>query len=45
MDDDYEVCPKHGDTLTYHHYQGDEYEMREHLICDQMDCGYEIWVG
>jgi hypothetical protein len=42
---DDELCPEHGDTLTYHTDQGDEYEMREHLICAEWGCGYEIWAS
>jgi hypothetical protein len=37
-------CPEHGKTLTYARDQGDdEYEMREHLECEEPDCGYEVW--
>jgi hypothetical protein len=42
-DDDYELCPEHGDSLGYADYQGDEFEAREHLICTEPGCDYEVW--
>jgi hypothetical protein len=45
FDDDYELCPDHGDTLSHADDQGDEYETREHLECSVAGCGYDAWVA
>jgi hypothetical protein len=42
---DYQLCPDHGDTLTYDDDQGDEYEWREHLVCSVLGCGYGVWAA
>ena len=37
------ICPDHGDSLDYHEDQGGEIEWREHLVCTEPGCRFEVW--